>query len=212
MRRVALFCLIIAACNDGTVVEPTTSSQDGTQTTSIASSDTGTTTPTVVTESWDLSKPFVGFSLSPRAFDEEGMDDFFATASTNGSLIAWVGPWPEIDRGGSLVTGFAGEHDYVPVVVTGFPSEGGGRVLPDSEQEMADTISGFLTQNPIPYLGFGVEVNYYLWEQSPEAFDRFTIMFERVADVVHETSPDTRVFPVFQLERLKGLKGGLFGE
>lgn len=33
-----------------------------------------------------------------------------------------------------------------------------------------------------------------------------------MAEAVHEVSPGTKVFPGFQLERLRGLKGGVFGD
>ena len=59
-------------------------------------------------------------------------------------------------------------------------------------------------------MAFGIEVNI-LYEKSPGDFDAFADFFGEVYDAVKAVSPDTKVFTVFQLEKLKGLSGGLFG-
>jgi hypothetical protein len=46
----------------------------------------------------------------------------------------------------------------------------------------------------------------------PEGYDEFVELFAEVYGAVKEASPETSVFTVFQLERMKGLWGGLFGE
>lgn len=61
-----------------------------------------------------------------------------------------------------------------------------------------------------PYLGLGVEVNI-LAEKSPADFERFVRLHDEVYDAVKAVSPKTKVFTVFQLEKMKGLGGGLFG-
>lgn len=201
MRRVIVLLLIVTACGDGSgaVVTETTA--------------TTATTPTAVAENrWDLSKPFAGFSLSPASYDEKGFDEFFEVAPRAGSLVAWVGAWTDIDGGATLVTELADEHGYVPVIITGFPTQDGLRVLPEDNQDLVDTVRDFVAEHPIPFLGFGVETNAFLWEKAPEDFERFVELFADVADAVHEVSPETVVFPGFQLERLRGHKGGLFGE
>jgi hypothetical protein len=130
----------------------------------------------------------------------------------NGSLIAWVGAWPEIAQGGDLVSGLSVRFDYVPVVVTGFPSGADQlRVVPDDATEMIETVASWVAENRMPYLGFGVEINSFLEEKAPEDFRWFVEVFPDVVAAGHEVSPETKVFPVFQLERLRGLRGGLFG-
>jgi hypothetical protein len=53
------------------------------------------------------------------------------------------------------------------------------------------------------YLAFGVEINSYQRAQ-PEDFERFVILYHEVYDAVKEISPDTLVFPTFQLEDMHG--------
>ena len=189
-----LLAFIVAACS-----APTASS-------------TVPTTPSTTAPSWDVSTPFVGFSLSPASFDETGFNEFFEVASDAGDLVAWVGAWQEIDTGGTLIYQLAEQHDYVPVVVTGFPTDADGlRVVPDDPEEMIDEITTWLEDHPVPYLGFGVEINAFLHEKAPDDFDWFVEVFPDVVDAIHAVSPSTLVFPGFQLERMRGLKGGLFG-
>lgn len=201
MRRLTALLIIVSACSGGT--------------TQATLGTTAATTPestTAAERQWDLSRPFVGFSLSPATYDEPGFNEFFARASEAGSLIAWVGAWTDIDRGATLVTRLADEHGYVPVIVTGFPTEDGLRVLPDDDRAIVETVRDFVAEHPIPYLGFGVETNAFLSEKAPRDFERFVELFADVAEAVHGISPETVVFPGFQLERLRGLKGGLFGD
>lgn len=199
MRRFIVLVLVLVACGP----------QSGSQTpTTLA--DTTTTSRASVVE-WDLSKPFVGFSLSPNTYDEAGFNEFFETASNSGDLVAWVGAWEEITRGGTLVYDLATTHGYVPIVVTGFPTDNGRRVLPNDSDELIQTISTWVAHHPVPFLGFGVEINSFLWEEAPEDFEWFVGVFGDLADEIHAVSPETVVFPGFQLERLRGLKGGLFG-
>lgn len=201
MRRAIAFLLVVTACSNGSGVEVT------------ATTEANATTVTAAKEQlWDVSTPFVGFSLSPGSYDEVGFNEFFETAPEAGSLVAWVGAWTDIDGGATLVTGLAEEHGYVPVIITGFPTQDGFRVLPEDEQALVDAVEGFVAEHPVPFLGFGVETNAFLWEKAPEDFERFVELFADVADAVHGVSPETVVFPGFQLERLRGLKGGLFGD
>ena len=60
------------------------------------------------------------------------------------------------------------------------------------------------------YLGIGIEINI-LYEHSQADFDTFVSLFETADIAVKQVSPATKVFTVFQLEHLKGLRGGLFG-
>ena len=205
MRRLTILLLTAAACSGGAV--------DGATTVPAPTNAPTTTGPTTASvQSWEPSDPFVGFSLSPSSYDEAGFNRFFERAPDSGSLVAWVGAWTDLEEGGALVTMLSEKHDYVPVIVTGFPTEEGLRVLPEDGDDVVDAVAAFVSENPVPFLGFGVEVNSFLWEKAPGEFERYVEIFDEVATAVHEVSPETKVFPGFQLERLKGLKDGLFGE
>lgn len=154
--------------------------------------------------------PLLGLTFSPLAFDQEGIDGFFEAASESADAVAWLGPWDDIDSGGTLVYEQARQRDMVPVIVAGLRSdESGRRVLPDDAEDVAARLAGWVEEHPVHYLGFGVETDTHL---SPDDFERYAEIFGVVAQSVHKISPETIVFPGFQLERLQGLRGGLYGE
>ncbi len=53
------------------------------------------------------------------------------------------------------------------------------------------------------YLALGVEVNSY-YERGPSDFDRFVSLYAETYDAVKAVSPTTKVFTIFQYERLRG--------
>lgn len=87
----------------------------------------------------------------------------------------------------------------------------GSTCHPEDSDDSNDTITGWVGDHQVPFLGFGVEINSFLYEKSPDDFDWFVETFPQVAKAVLGVSPGTVVFPGFQLERLRGLKVGLFG-
>lgn len=180
----------------------------------VLSACTTTSDVTTTTEgaSWDIAPPFVGFSLSPPSYDQSGLDAFFEKTVDAADLVAWVGAWTDLEQGGTLVYDLSSDYGYVPVVVTGLPTDANGRrVIPEDSEEMIDAIRGWVADHPVPFLGFGVETNSFLWEKAPDDFEWLVETFPELARAVHGVSPDTVVFPGFQLERLRGLKDGLFG-
>ena len=60
-------------------------------------------------------------------------------------------------------------------------------------------------KNKIKYLGLGVEVNNY------QDYDNYLRNYNLLYDAVKDEFSDINVFPIFQYEYLRGLKGGLFG-
>jgi hypothetical protein len=59
-------------------------------------------------------------------------------------------------------------------------------------------------------MALGVEVNL-LYESSPTDFQTFVSFFNATRTAIRAASPGTAVFTIFQLEKMKGLDGGLFG-
>ena len=63
----------------------------------------------------------------------------------------------------------------------------------------------YVAENYHPrYLALGVEINSYQ-HQHPEDFEQFVTLYQQAYDGVKELSPETLVFPIFQLEELQGL-------
>ena len=172
-----------------------------------------------VTENTDEfpQKPLKGVSLSPRSFESEDFTKFFETAQQAGKIISWAGDWNELtmENGGPrVVTELASVYDYIPFVIVHFFTQSTGELIrplnaETREKYLMSALSFVETYHP-HYLALGIEVNV-LYEKSPEDFEDFVTFYSEVYDAIKEESPTTKVFTIFQLERMKGLHGGLFG-
>jgi hypothetical protein len=56
------------------------------------------------------------------------------------------------------------------------------------------------------YMALGIEINM-LYDRAPEQFDAFVSLYAEAYDAVKQQSPETKVFPTFQLEDLEGSFG-----
>ena len=166
----------------------------------------------------DPPRPLKGVSLTPRSSDPEDFTGFFEKAVRAGDVVSWVGDWGEFEKedGGAprVISGLAPTHGFIPLVVAQFFTQPSGRLLrpltPETRESYIRLAAKFAGEFQPEYLGLGVEVNV-LYEKSPSDFDGFVSLFSDACDEVRAISPGTKVFTVFQLERMKGLNGGLFG-
>jgi hypothetical protein len=101
-----------------------------------------------------------------------------------------------------------------PVYVAQFFTQSTGKLLRPLDEATRrgyrDALVDFVQAHPVKYLGLGIEVNV-LWEKSPADFEAFMGLSHEVYAAVKRASPDMQVFTVLQLEKMKGLNGGLFG-
>lgn len=159
-----------------------------------------------------------GVTLTPKSFSSADFSDFFVKAKQAGSLVAWAGDWHELsttnEGSAGVVAGLASAYGYTPVIELQFFTQSTGKLLRplDASNEAAyrDNAAAFAKKYKPPYLGLGIEVNV-LYEKAPADFAEFVNFFSQVYDAVKAQSPSTKVFTVFQLEKMKGLSGGLFG-
>jgi hypothetical protein len=158
-----------------------------------------------------------GVSVSPLAFDSVGLVDFFQRADSAGEIVMWAGDWAELnDSAGSpaVIATLDSEYHYTPLIVAQFFEQSTGlllRPLNDSvRQAYLNGAATYAEKYQPEYIGFGIEVNV-LYEHSPADFDSFAAFFPVVCDTVKAHSPNTKVFTTFQLEKMNGLSGGLFG-
>jgi hypothetical protein len=159
-----------------------------------------------------------GVSLSPKSFQSADFTDFFAKAKQAGSIVSWAGDWNELGNtnngGPKVVTELSSTYDYTPLVEAQFFTQSSGQLLrPLDDATKASykkSAADFAEKYKPEYLGLGIEVNI-LYEKSPADFDKFVQFYGEVYDAVKAKSPGTKVFTVFQLEKMKGLNGGLFG-
>jgi hypothetical protein len=150
-----------------------------------------------------------GVSLSPRSFSEEDFLDFFSKARQAGEIVMWAGDWQEMARqessGPIVISRLASSYDYTPLIEVTIHSEGTLlRPLNESNKQIyLDSIVSFAAEHTPPYLGLGIEINS-VYENSPEDFDEFVTFYNGAYDAVKNVSPETAVFTVFQLEKMKG--------
>lgn len=162
-------------------------------------------------------KPLKGVSLSPRSFESEDFTRFFEKAQQAGKIISWAGDWNELtmENGGpKVVTELASVYDCIPFVIVQFFTQSNGQLLrplnaETREKYIISALSFVETYHP-HYFALGIEVNV-LYEKSPQDFEDFVTFYSEVYDAIKKESPTTKVFTIFQLERMKGLHGGLFG-
>jgi hypothetical protein len=179
-----------------------------------------TTTAAAVTSQAPVEpgRPLRGFALSPPAGDPAGFAAFFDLAVGHADVVERVGDvleWEEAAGSAmAVVQSLSGTHGYEPITLAGTFDPATGEAIRPLDDATFDryvaAAADFARRHRPQHLGLGVEVDA-LWRTDPEEFDRFVELFAAVADAVHDASPDTRVFTTFQLERLSGMQGGLFG-
>ncbi|MEX0827012.1 MAG: hypothetical protein WD184_09730 [Acidimicrobiia bacterium] len=202
-----LFALVATACADESASSTTTSSVP------ITTGCDPTVGPVPAPE-----EPFRGFSLSPVDYEGNSLVEFLETAAANGEAIERVGDileWEEPPSSGlAVVDGLAAKYGYFPLSITGVFNVDDGVLLRLIDDETFDryvtAARSYAANCRPPYLGLGVEIDSQ-WRLRPQDFDRFAELFAAVAVAVDEVSPDTEMFTSFQLERISGMLGGLFG-
>lgn len=184
----------------------------------IAASESTTTTvhsstPTGATP----AMPLRGFAISPPDFTQEGFTSFLEYLAEGATLLEWVGDgfeWGDEAGGPNVGLGLASQAGVELITIGGWAhTEDGSLIRPLTDENVARYVESarlFAAEHRPDLMGFGVEINTH-WREFPEHWDASTDLFAAVAEAIHEASPATRVFIVFQLERMKGMNGGLFG-
>ena len=163
------------------------------------------------------ARPLAGVSLSPRSYDGGDFRSFFEEAGAAGSLVRWAGDWADLgeaDGAPGVVATLARQHGMEPVIETGVFSASSRELFrpltPETRERYVESAAAFCEVHAPPYLGIGVEVDFH-HETDPDSFETFVDLFAETYDAVKAASPGTQVYTGFQLERLRGLRGGLFG-
>lgn len=200
-----LACLLAtsAACTQDVTAPPTA------PTSGSPSSAAPSAAPTVA------STPRFGTSLSPLSSSAEDFTTFLDMVEGAGGVLLWAGEWSELatEEGAPAVTmQLADDRDFTPILATGYPRTGDvERDLDTARRDaVVEVFTDFVRVHTVPWLAVGVEVDD-LARSSPDQYERYREAFADIATAVKDASPATRVFPVFQLERLSGRHGGLFG-
>jgi hypothetical protein len=159
--------------------------------------------------------------LIPRNFPNPSAGDWlnlYETLPETGELLGVYTNWAdspetagEIPEVVSTVFGFAQRYGFTPLVALGFHRdvpEGGleptlSWTNPDDRGQFRQVAVAIARQYRPKHLALGVEVNRY-YEYDPAGFDDFVAAYAETYDAIKAVSPQTLVFPIFQLEITKG--------
>lgn len=161
---------------------------------------------------------FRGVSFSPKSSGAEDFTAFFSEAALVGNALTWAGDWSELTKGSGApftIAKLGKQYDYEPIVLVG--THIGGKELKPSRELNNETkqlyikaVKDFSKNYQPHYFVMGVEVNR-VYEQDPQGFDFFVSLFSDATKEIKKVSKNTKVVTVFQLEKIKGLSGGLYG-
>ncbi|MCL5094049.1 MAG: glycosyl hydrolase 53 family protein [Patescibacteria group bacterium] len=162
-------------------------------------------------------KTLKGVTFTPKGFSAGDFTSFLAKTKETGEVVAWSGDWNELQKesgGPKVLAELSSNYGYIPIVELQFFTQATGELLrPLTEENIEsykESAANFAQKYRPKYLGLGIEVNV-LSEKSPPDFDKFVSLFNESYDAIKTVSPNTKIFTVFQLEKMKGLSGGLFG-
>jgi hypothetical protein len=200
--------ILVTACQDGGAVEEVRRQEDG-----------------------PVPRPFeMGLSSLPREPSKTGYEEVFGLAGENGEiiLIQRAPPWEEFRPGGVISAETVdltreeerlAEENGLEVVVAIDPLDPADRGrLASLPEDMTDAGFGdervrsafiayaqYLALNLRPrYMALGMEVDLYEAAR-PDDFDDFVSLYFEAYDAVKDISPETLVFPTFQLEAIENL-------
>ena len=158
-----------------------------------------------------------GVGFAPRSAQPFDIIDFFKQAKSIGNAVVWAGDWKEFEyaRGfPTLIVEQAHLNGLTAVIeVTPFSRTDGKLLRKLDDKTQRKYVAGaadFASRYQPRYLGLGIDSDA-LYARSPSDFNKFVALFDRTYDEVKAVSPGTKIFTVFQLEKMKGLNGGLYG-
>ena len=152
-----------------------------------------------------------GVSVSPKSFEPDDFVDFLEKVKQTQDVLLWAGDWIEVheEKAPKTIIELASQYDYIPIIEVGhYIQESGELFRPLNEENKKvylDSTVEFAGKYKPEFFGIGVEVNIFA-EKNPAAFEEFVPFYNEVYEAIKEVSPDTKVFTVFQLEKMKGLK------
>jgi len=158
-----------------------------------------------------------GVGFSPKSAQPYDIIDSFKTARSAGNALIWSGDWHEFENARGFPTLLV-EQSYLNgltaiIEVTAFNQSGGQLLRSLDEKTQQKYVAGaadFASKYQPRYLGLGIDTDA-LYASSPANFGKFVKLFDRTYEAVKAVSPGTKIFTVFQLEKMKGLNGGLYG-
>lgn len=197
-----------------------------------ACGDTSSDKSPATSASADARSFAMGFSSLPSELTDESYTSAFELAASAGEvvLIRRAPPWQELlEKGASpsdktaattkREADLARDHEldlFFAIDATSTSDETGQLTglppdLPgvsfaeENVRQALITYARYVVVNYRPaYLAVGVDVNRY-WQRDAQDFQQFVTLYSEIYDLIKKETPDTLVFPTFQLEELRGL-------
>lgn len=204
-----------AGGSSGTPGVTATSSPAPTLITSLSTPATTESTGNVLSSTSMTPQGLKGVAFSPPTYDSAGVTAFLSKASLAGQILEWAGDWAELGDGSpATIAQLASQQGMKMMVAVQFFQQSTGELIrplnSTNEENYLTLAKGFAQQYKPAYFGVGIEVNI-LYEKNRTAFQEFVSLYGQVYDQVKAVSPGTAVFTIFQLEKMNGLDGGLYG-
>lgn len=139
-----------------------------------------------------INDPTKGVSLSPISYSSEDFTNFLIKAKEAGNLISWAGDWHELKKENSpahTLVGLSKQYEFEPVIITSLPDI-------NEEEDYLNTIKKIAKENKPKFIGLGNEINNDYKNSYKETFSK-------AYDEIKKVSPDTEVFTIFQLEKIR---------
>lgn len=163
--------------------------------------------------------PLKGVSFSPKSTAAADLTSFFGEAKIIGNTVTWAGDWNDLTKangGPELVVSESVKQGLTPIIEVTAYTEKSGSLQPirgitgSVRQSYIDAAAAFVKKHNLKYFGIGIEINR-INESSVTNFNDFVRLFNDTRAAIKAASPTTEVFTVWQLEKMKGLNGGLYG-
>ena len=136
---------------------------------------------------------------------EEDYHEYLAEVPYTGEVLGVYLDWAGLDVIESIQFADTYAEGLIPVVALGFDfGIVSDTYFSQNLPGIRNTIREVLDNFDLEYLAFGVEANRLIPEVSLAAWLDYVTAYQEVYDLVKLHSPDTKVFPILQLEYLKG--------
>ena len=192
-----LLLLILTACtrpaDNGSTIDSSKISKE--QTTD--SQTTGTATTQTIPSQTTLK----GITLTPKSFSSADFTEFL-TRTKNFQIVSWAGDWNALLDSKSapyVLMELSKSYNFIPLIEVQFFTQATGKLLRPldeaNKKSYKESIVKFASKYKPQYLALGIEVNMY-------SSDDFIPFYNECYTAIKEVSPDTKVFTIFQLEKL----------
>ena len=159
----------------------------------------------------------IGVSFSPKHYNTSDFVAFFPKAEEAGGVLTWAGDWDQVGGNGTTtytISMLSEPYELETIMIATYFHQDSGELVRlldnDTRQKYLEKAVQYLSIFKPDYFGLGIEINAF-WMENPVGYQEFAEYFNSIYPVLKNASEDTKIFTVFQLERMKGLHGGLFG-